>query len=49
MALEYMSRYGGTVGLGSASAEVAENVNYSWGHDPNGMLMSVSVSPPLNQ
>ena len=46
-ALESVDAFGGTVGLGSVSGDLPENVNYSWGHDPNGMLLR--VSPPLNQ
>lgn len=43
MALDYMTEYGGSVGLGAAS-EVPEGADYAWGHDPNGMLLR--VSPP---
>jgi len=43
LALDYITEYGGSVGLG-ATAEVPEGANYAWGHDPNGMLLR--VSPP---
>ena len=47
MALEKISAHGGIVGLGSMSEAVPEGVNYSWGHDPNGLLLR--VSPPANR
>ncbi|MBN4075040.1 MAG: hypothetical protein COA71_07170 [SAR86 cluster bacterium] len=46
LALANMRRYGGIVGLGATSEAVPEGVNYSWGHDPNGMLLR--ISPPRN-
>tara|TARA_R110000772_G_scaffold63319_9_gene141939 strand:- start:1508 stop:2491 length:984 start_codon:yes stop_codon:yes gene_type:complete len=47
MALEKINEFGGIVGLGSMSAELPEGVNYSWGHDPNGMLLR--ISPPADR
>lgn len=47
MALEKIAEFGGIVGLGPMSAGSPEGANYSWGHDPNGMLLR--VSPAINQ